>query len=88
LGPMRNHFTPNQMALILSAEHIGWEGLCGLIKRNWPHLEVLVDTAMEQTDADVRAANGDPETASEYPAYYAKATLILRGLLTLSLGLL
>lgn len=80
-------FSDAQMTLALSPEHIEWNSLCGLINRNWPRHAELIDTAMAETDRDVVTAGGDPEVASEYPAYYGNATVILRGLLTLALGI-
>jgi hypothetical protein len=85
---MSSYLTPNQLVLALSPEHIGWDGLCGLIERNWPQHMDLIDTAMEETDRKIRAAGGDPEDASALPPYYATATDALRGMLKIALGLL
>lgn len=77
--------TEQEMALALSPEHIGWNGLCGLIKQNWPQHLGMVDEAMAEADRLVEGAGGDSEVMSAFPAYYGTATGILRTLLTTAL---
>lgn len=79
---MSNYFTPSQTTLMLSPEHIGWDGLCGLIKNNWPQHAGLIDDAMDAVDVAYTTAGSDPEIMAGLPAYYAEASRALRALLT------